>query len=179
MSRVGREPIPLPPGISVTIDARTIQVKGKLGALSRVVPDGIEIAQEGSLLKVTRRDDSKPQRALHGLTRALVANMVKGVTQGYQKDLELVGVGYRVEQRGKALQLSVGYSHKVLFFAPENIELKANSPSSLTVKGIDKELVGEVAAKIRAVRPPEPYKGKGLKYANETIRRKAGKTAGK
>ncbi len=179
MSRVGREPIKLPDGVQVTINNSDINVKGKLGELSRTLPEGIEASLEEKLLRVGRRDDSASQRSLHGLSRALLANMVAGVSQGYSKDLAIVGVGYRCEQKGKSLQLAVGFSHRVFVIPPDGITIKVNDQTKLTVSGIDKELVGQVAATIRSVRPPEPYKGKGIRYANEHVRRKAGKTAGK
>ncbi len=178
MSRVGREPLPIPDGVTATMDDRFITVKGKLGELNHTIPEGIDVMQENSVITVTREKDNHRQRALHGLTRALLANMVYGVSKGFKKDLEIVGVGYRCEQRGPALQLSVGYSHRVIFFPPEGIELKAISNTAFSVSGIDKQLVGDTAAKLRAVRPPEPYKGKGIKYVGEYIRRKAGKAAG-
>lgn len=179
MSRIGRNPIPVPKGVTVKIDDKLISVKGKLGELHQVLPDGITAVVESEILYVRRRDDSQTQRALHGLSRALLANMVKGVSTGFAKDLEIVGVGYRAEQRGKSLMLAMGFSHRVAFVPPDGITIKVNNPNALTVSGIDKQLIGEVAAKIRAVRPPEPYKGKGIKYAGEVIRRKAGKAAGK
>ncbi len=179
MSRIGRNPIPVPKGVTVTINETQISVKGKLGELHQAIPDGISVAKEGDTLYVRRRDDSQSQRALHGLSRALIANMVKGVNEGYTKDLEIVGVGYRAEQRGKSLILAMGFSHRIAFIPPDGITIKVNNPNTLSVSGIDKQLIGEVAAKIRAVRPPEPYKGKGIKYVGEVVRRKAGKTAGK
>ncbi|MBM3328644.1 MAG: 50S ribosomal protein L6 [Calditrichaeota bacterium] len=179
MSRIGRQPISLPAGVSLTIDGRAVTVKGKLGTLSRDLPEGIELTLKGSIASVQRSDESRSQRALHGLTRSLIANMVKGVSEGFKKDLEVVGVGYRAEQRGQALQLAVGFSHRVLLFPPPGIAISVGAGNTIAVSGIDKELVGEVAAKIRAVRPPEPYKGKGIKYAGEIIRKKAGKSAGK
>ncbi len=179
MSRIGRNPIPVPKGVSVTIKEDNVHVKGKLGELNQAIPEGITVALEGGEIVVRRRDDSKPQRALHGLSRALIANMVTGVTTGFNKDLEIVGVGYRAEQRGKSLMLAMGFSHRVAFIPPEGVIIKVTSANTFSVSGIDKQLIGEVAAKIRAVRPPEPYKGKGIKYVGETIRRKAGKAAGK
>lgn len=178
MSRIGREPISIPDGITATLSDRFITVKGKLGELNHTVPEGISISQNDSVITVDRENDNHKQRALHGLTRALVANMVHGVSQGFTKELEIVGVGYRCEQRGPALQLAVGFSHRVVFFPPDGIELKAISNTNFSVTGIDKQLVGDTAAKLRAVRPPEPYKGKGIKYVGEYIRRKAGKAAG-
>lgn len=181
MSRVGRNPIPIPDGVKVDYDAanRYVCIRGKLGDLERVIPEGISLKMENDTIVVHRTDDSRNQRALHGLTRALLANMVAGVKDGYAKNLEIVGVGYRVEQRGPALQFTIGFSHRVIFFPPDGITLKVNTPTNLSVSGIDKELVGEVAAKIRSIRPPEPYRGKGIKYVDEVVRRKAGKAAGK
>ncbi len=179
MSRVGREPIPLPSGVSVAIKGALVKVKGKLGELERRLSDGISAALEDGRLHIRRSNDSRQQRSLHGLSRSLVANMVQGVDQGFTKDLEIVGVGYRCEMKGKAIQLSVGFSHRVLFIPPDGIEIKVTPPNKFSVSGIDRQLVGDVAAKLRAIRPPEPYKGKGIKYVGEYVRRKAGKTAGK
>ena len=179
MSRVGREPIALPAGVSVTIKGSLVKVKGKLGELERKLPEGITAALEDGRLHVRRSGDSRRQRSLHGLSRSLVANMVQGVAQGFSRELEIVGVGYRCEQRDRAIQFSVGFSHRVLFIPPEGILIKVTPPNKFTVSGIDRQLVGEVAAKLRSVRPPEPYKGKGIMYVGEHIRRKAGKTAGK
>jgi len=176
MSRVGREPIPIPNGVKVTIDSKLVKINGKLGELQRELPTGITAAMEDKLLRVSRKDNSRNQRALHGLSRSLLANMVTGVASGFRKELEIVGVGYRCEQRGRALQLSVGFSHKVVFIPPEGIEIKVADATKFSVNGINKEIVGDIAAKIRAVRPPEPYKGKGIKYVGEYIRRKAGKS---
>lgn len=177
MSRVGRNPIPIAKEVKVSINGQHIDVKGKLGALNLDIHNGISAKIEAENIIVACENDSKPLRAKHGLVRALIANMVHGVSVGYKKNLELVGVGYKSEQRGEALQLAVGFSHKVIFFPPEGIEIKVNSATSFTVSGIDKQLVGETAASIRAIRPPEPYKGKGIKYIDEYIRRKAGKAA--
>lgn len=179
MSRVGRNPIPIPDGVTVSIEGNHLTVNGKLGELHRELPEGITAALEGGVLTLQRREESKQQRAFHGLSRALLANMVKGTSQGFKKDLELVGIGYRVEQKGKAIMLAVGYSHRIVFIPPENITIKVNGPTAISVSGIDNQLVGEVAAKIRQLRPPEPYKGKGIKYVGEYIRRKAGKTTAK
>jgi len=177
MSRVGRNPIPILKGVTVSIKEQHVDVKGKLGSLELDIHNGISAKIEDEIIIVSRENDSKSLRAKHGLVRALIANMIKGVSEGYLKTLELVGVGYKSEQRGKALQLSVGFSHKIIFIAPEGIELKVLSATSFTVSGIDKQLVGETAASIRKIRPPEPYKGKGIKYKDEYIRRKAGKAA--
>lgn len=179
MSRVGREPIPVPTGVTVTIDEKLVKVNGKLGELERTLPKGISVSIDNGIVSVHRSGDSREQRAFHGLSRALLANMIAGVNEGFLKNLEIVGVGYRCEQRGKAIQFAVGFSHRVIFIPPDGINIKVNTTTSFTVNGIDKELVGEVAAKIRAIRPPEPYKGKGIKYQNEYIRRKAGKAAGR
>lgn len=179
MSRIGREPIPVPQGVKINIDGQVVTVEGKLGALRRTFHPSVAVNLEDNLIKVNRFNDETESKSLHGLSRALLANMVKGVTEGFKKDLEVVGIGYRVEQRGPTLQLSVGFSHRIIFFPPEGITIKVTSQTAFTVSGIDNELVGETAAKIRALRPPEPYKGKGIKYTNETIRRKAGKLAGR
>ncbi len=179
MSRVGRAPINIPAGVTVDIQGEHIFAKGKLGELEHYMPSGITATLEGSTLSVTRRDDSRQQKALHGLSRTLVANMVKGVSEGYKKTLEIVGVGYRCEMKGKALQLQVGFSHRVLIVPPDGILLSVVNQTNFAVAGIDKQLVGEVAAKIRAVKPPEPFRGKGIKYIDEVVRRKAGKSAGK
>ncbi len=181
MSRIGRLPIPLPKGVTVEIDPRTnrVRVKGPKGELERTFSPDIQITLEDNQLKVTRPTDSRRHRALHGLTRALLANMVEGVSKGFVKRMQVQGVGYRVEMRGNALVLSVGYSHPVEFLPPPGITFSVDKGGrDFQVEGIDKELVGQVAAKIRAVRPPEPYKGKGVRYADEVVRLKAGK-AGK
>ena len=177
MSRVGRNPIPMVKGVTVSIKQQHVDVKGKLGSLEFDIHDGISAKIEGEQILVSRENDSKSLRAKHGLVRALIANMIKGVSDGYTKSLELVGVGYKSEQRGKALQLAVGFSHKIIFIAPDGIVIKVTSATSFTVSGIDKQLVGETAASIRKIRPPEPYKGKGIKYKDEYVRRKAGKAA--
>ena len=179
MSRVGRAPINIPAGVNVQIAGEQIVAKGKLGQLEHNLPGGITAVLSGSSLQVSRRDDSTDQRALHGLSRTLVANMVTGVSEGYKKTLEIVGVGYRCEMKGKALQLQIGFSHRVLIIPPEGITIAIVNATSFTVAGIDKQLVGEVSAKIRNVKPPEPFRGKGIKYSDEVVRRKAGKSAGK
>ena len=178
MSRIGRMPIPVPNGVDVTIDGRTVAVKGPRGSLSHTVvePITIERGDDGTLV-VTRPDDERESRSRHGLTRTLVANMVQGVTQGYEKSLEIQGVGYRATKRGNALELAVGYSHPVTKPAPTGIEFDVPSPTRIVVRGIDKELVGQTAAEIRAIRKPEPYKGKGIRYEGERVRRKGGKAA--
>jgi large subunit ribosomal protein L6 len=178
MSRIGRLPIQVPSGVDVTIDGRGITVKGPKGTLSHVVAAPIAVAQEDGVLTVTRPDDEGVNRALHGLSRTLIANMVAGVTQGYRKTLEIVGVGYRVQARGANLEFSLGYSHPVMVEPPDGIKFTVETPTRLTVEGIDKQQVGEVAANIRKLRKPDPYKGKGVRYQGEQIRRKVGK-AGK
>ncbi len=177
MSRVGRKPIPITDGVKVTRTAQEVSVKGPKGELSARVHDDIGFEIKDGQIYIMRKSESKEVRSLHGLWRALMQNMITGVTQGYQKKLELVGVGYKAEMKGNKLQLSVGYSHPILFSPPDSIKIETPTPTSITVSGIDKQLVGQVAAKIRSFRPPEPYKGKGIKYEGEHIRRKAGKAA--
>ncbi|MDX6225900.1 MAG: large subunit ribosomal protein [Frankiales bacterium] len=179
MSRIGRLPIPVPAGVEVAIDGSTVTVKGPKGQLSHTLaePITIERAEDGTL-QVARPNDENRSRALHGLSRTLVANMVQGVTEGYSKGLEIVGTGYRVAAKGSDLEFALGYSHSILFPAPDGISFAVESPTKFTVSGIDKQQVGEVAANIRKLRKPEPYKGKGVRYAGEVVRRKAGK-AGK
>ena len=179
MSRIGKLPIPVPAGVDVTIDGTLIKVKGPKGELSREFHQDMKINMEESSIIVTRPSDNKQHRSLHGLTRTLLANMVEGVTKGYQKNLEMVGVGYRAQKQGDKLVLSVGYSHPVEFEKTEGITFEVPAPTKISVIGIDKEKVGAMAANIRAVREPEPYKGKGIKYEGEKIRRKVGKTGGK
>ncbi len=179
MSRVGRAPITIPAGVKVAIEGEHIVAKGKLGELEHNLPVGITATLEGNTLNVARQDDSRTQKSLHGLSRTLVANMVTGVSEGYKKTLDIVGVGYRCEMKGKALQMQIGFSHRVLIVPPEGIALAVLTQTSFSVSGIDKQLVGEVAAKIRGVKPPEPFRGKGIKYSDEVVRRKAGKSAGK
>ena len=178
MSRIGKKPVPVPSGVTVSIDAQSVVVKGPKGELSRVLPEKVKIAQEGEQVVVTRQDDSRTARARHGLSRTLIANMVEGVSKGFEKRLEIKGVGYRASVKGKTLTMNLGYSHPVEFEPPAGIEFKVESNTNVIVSGIDKELVGTVAAKIRDARPPEPYKGKGVRYLGEMVRRKAGK-AGK
>jgi large subunit ribosomal protein L6 len=179
MSRIGRLPIPVPAGVDVTIDGRTVQVKGPKGALTHTVAAPIEIAKgEDGTLTVTRPNDERQNKALHGLSRTLVANMITGVTAGYRKKLEISGVGYRVQAKGSNLEFALGYSHPILVEAPEGISFSVESPTKFAVEGIDKQKVGEVAANIRKLRKPDPYKAKGVKYEGEVIRRKVGK-AGK
>ena len=178
MSRVGRSPITVPSSVTVTLSGATVNVKGPQGTLERSLPAGITIAQEGDTLVVSRPDDERRHRALHGLSRSLVANMVSGVTDGFTKELEIVGVGYRATARGSnAIELALGFSHPVVVDAPEGISFEVPAPTRIIVKGIDKENVGQVAADIRKLRKPEPYKGKGVRYANERVMRKAGKAA--
>ncbi len=178
MSRVGRNPIPLPAGVAVTLDDRSVVVKGPQGTLARSLPAAIMVSQDGDVLNVTRPNDERTNRALHGLTRTLVANMVTGVTEGFAKELEIVGVGYRANAQGPdALELSLGFSHPVRVNAPEGITFEVPTPTRIIVRGIDKEKVRQVAADIRKIRKPEPYKGKGVRYAGERVLRKAGKAA--
>jgi large subunit ribosomal protein L6 len=178
MSRIGRMPVPIPSGVDVTIDGREVTVTGPKGKLSLEVAEPIEVSQSDGAITVTRPNDEGNVRALHGLSRSLVANMVTGVTAGYSKTLEIVGVGYRVQARGSNLEFSLGFSHPITVSPPEGITLRVETPTRLVVEGIDKQQVGEVAANIRKLRKPDPYKGKGLRYSGEHIRRKVGK-AGK
>jgi large subunit ribosomal protein L6 len=178
MSRIGRSPIPVPSGVEVTVVDRKVTVKGPRGTLDRVLPGEISVRQEDSQLLVERPDDERQNRALHGLSRSLVNNMVVGVTNGFTKELEIVGVGYRATARGPGqLELALGFSHPVLVDAPAGITFEVPQPTRISVQGIDKELVGQVAANIRKIRKPEPYKGKGVRYAGERVIRKAGKAA--
>ena len=176
MSRIGKNPIPVPGGVDVTIADRIVTVKGPKGQLQRSIPGVITIRQEDDKLVVERPDDERANRAQHGLTRTLVANMVTGVTEGFTKELEIVGVGYRAQAQGAGLELALGFSHPVRIAAPDGIEFEVPVPTRIIVRGIDKEQVGQVAADIRKIRKPEPYKGKGVRYAGEYIQRKAGKT---
>lgn len=178
MSRIGRKPISIPDGVTVSVDNTLITVKGPKGTLSRNVHQDMKVTVEGNVIHVERPSDNKLHRSLHGTTRSVINNMVNGVTNGYSKELELVGVGYRANKTGNKVVLSIGYSHPVEIVPAEGIELEVPSQTKIVVKGINKELVGETAAKIRAVREPEPYKGKGIKYEGERIIRKEGK-AGK
>ncbi len=179
MSRIGKQPIVMPKGVSLTIENDVATVKGPKGILTQAISPDIIVEQEEGQVLVKRNSDAKQYRALHGLTRALLANMVNGVTNGFEKKLELVGVGYRAQMQGKKLVISIGFSHPVEIDPPEGIEFEVPAVTKITVKGIDKQLVGNTAAHIRAIRKPEPYKGKGIKYENETIRRKVGKAGGK
>jgi large subunit ribosomal protein L6 len=179
MSRIGNAPVAVPSGVEVTVSGGTITVKGPKGTLSREIPGDIEVAQDDGALTFVRPDDERKNRALHGLVRSLVNNMVVGVTDGFKKELEIVGVGYRAEAQGpNALRLNLGFSHPVNVKAPDGITFEVPQPTQVIVNGIDKEVVGQVAADIRSIRKPEPYKGKGVRYAGERILRKAGK-AGK
>ena len=178
MSRIGRLPIAVPSGVDVTIDGRTLTVKGPKGTLTRELHPDIAVSREDDRLVVTRPTEQKTHKQLHGLTRTLVNNMVVGVTDGYRKSLEITGVGYRAAKVGEKLQLNLGYSHPIEIAPPQGISFEVENPTRLAVVGIDKELVGQVAAQVRSTRKPEPYKGKGVRYAGEYIRRKAGK-AGK
>jgi large subunit ribosomal protein L6 len=177
MSRIGRTPIAIPDGVSVTITGQRVDVKGPRGELHHTVVEPIRVAQEDGTIVVTRPTDRGPHRSLHGLSRTLVANMVRGVSEGFEKRLEIVGVGYRAQLRGNALEIAVGYSHPVTVAPPDGITFEVPAPTQIVVRGIDKQAVGQVAAEIRAVRRPEPYKGKGIRYAGEAVRRKVGKRA--
>jgi large subunit ribosomal protein L6 len=177
MSRIGRQPITVPAGVDVTINDATVAVKGPKGALSRTVAEPIIVRQEDGALHVERPNDERNSRALHGLTRTLVQNMVTGVTEGFSKELEIVGVGYRATLQGQSLQLALGYSHGINVPAPPGITFEVPVPTRIIVRGVDKEQVGQVAANIRKLRKPEPYKGKGVRYLGERVQRKAGKAA--
>jgi large subunit ribosomal protein L6 len=177
MSRIGKQPIPIPDGVEVSIEADRVGVKGPKGELFERIPRDIEVVQEDGQLLVKRPTDRGEHRALHGLTRSLVANMVIGVTDGYAKTLEIQGVGYRAQKKGSDLELALGFSHPVPIMAPEGIEFEVPQPTRIVVRGISKQLVGEVAANIRKRRPPEPYKGKGIRYEGEYVARKVGKRA--
>jgi large subunit ribosomal protein L6 len=179
MSRVGKKPIEIPAGIKVSVNGKTVNVEGPKGKLSHTIHEILDVTKEGSTLQITRPDDQKFTRAIHGTTRALVANLFQGVSEGYKKTLEIVGVGYRVEQKGKDLNLVLGYSHPVVYKAPEGVSLKADGLLKIVIEGIDKQKVGQAAAEIRKYRRPEPYKGKGIRYEGESVRRKQGKKTGK
>ena len=178
MSRIGKMPVTVPSGVDVTIAGTAVTVKGPKGQLSREFSDRVAIERDNGQLIVTRTDDERQSRALHGLTRSLLQNMVTGVTDGFARALEIVGVGYRAALKGNDLEILVGYSHPVLYKAPDGITFELPVPTRITVRGIDKEMVGQVAAEIRRIRKPEPYKGKGIRYEGEVVRRKAGKAAG-
>ncbi len=179
MSRIGKQPIPIPAGVTVTVDGATVRVKGPKGELQRTFRPEVSIRVDDGRIVVERQSDAKTHRAFHGLTRALLANMVHGTVEGFRKTLELVGVGYRAEKKGNVLVLNVGYSHPVEYPEPEGITITTPSPTVIVIEGMDKERVGQTAAEIRAVRPPEPYKGKGIRYQGEQVRRKAGKAGSK
>ena len=178
MSRIGRMPITVPSGVKVNVADGSVRVEGPKGKLARVLPPEVTLAVEGTTVNVARADESRRARGVHGLTRKLVANMVEGVSKGFTRVLEINGVGYRAEARGTALHLTLGYSHPINFQLPAGITAKVEKQVVITLEGADRELLGQVAAAVRELRPPEPYKGKGVKYAEETIRRKAGKAAG-
>ena len=177
MSRIGREPINVPAGVDITIKGSHVAVKGPKGQLERDVSPVITVTHDDGIITVTRPSDAATHRALHGLTRALVANMVTGITTGFEKRLDIVGVGYRAALKGAELEIQAGFSHPVVVVPPENIEFEVPAPTQIIVKGIDKQQVGQVAADIRAIRKPEPYKGKGIRYQGEVVRRKVGKRA--
>jgi large subunit ribosomal protein L6 len=177
MSRIGKQPIPVPSGVDVTIEPELVRVKGPKGELQQRISREMKVEQDDGTLVVTRPTDRGEHRALHGLTRSLIFNMVHGVTEGYEKRLQIQGVGYRAALRGRDIELSVGYSHPVQIPAPQGIEFEVPQPTQIIVRGIDKQIVGQTAAEIRKVRPPEPYKGKGIRYEGEFVRRKVGKRA--
>jgi large subunit ribosomal protein L6 len=179
VSRIGKKPIAIPAGVTVTVNGQLVKVKGPQGELQFTVHPNITVKFENNVIEVQRPDDLKENRALHGLTRAIIQNMIKGVSEGYKKVLDIVGVGYKAELKGNNLLVTIGYSHPIYFIPPAGIKLETPTPTQIIVSGIDKQLVGQVASKIRSFRKPEPYKGKGIKYSDEQILRKAGKTAGK
>jgi large subunit ribosomal protein L6 len=178
MSRIGKKPVPVPAGVDISITGQTVAVKGPRGSLERTFTDRVDLTIEDGTVLVARKDDARESRALHGLSRALLANMVIGVAEGFRRELSIVGVGYRAALKGSGIELQLGFSHPVQVTAPEGISFEVPEPTRVIVSGIDKEQVGQVAADIRKLRPPEPYKGKGVRYLNEQVRRKAGK-AGK
>jgi large subunit ribosomal protein L6 len=177
MSRIGKQPIAVPSGVEVTIEGSRVAVKGPRGSLDQTLPSDMRILLDDGVIRVERPSDGRTHRSLHGLTRTLVANMVEGVTNGYEKRLEIVGVGYRAVLKGSDLEMALGFSHAVEFPAPSGIEFEVPAPNRIVVRGIDKQLVGEIAANIRKIRKPEPYKGKGVRYEGEYVRKKAGKAA--
>jgi large subunit ribosomal protein L6 len=179
MSRIGKKPVTIPKGVTVTLDGSKITVKGPKGELHRTLNTAMKVSMKDNEVLVERPSDENEHKALHGLTRTLVANMVEGVTAGFSKQLEIIGVGYKAEQRPYGLQLSLGFSHVIEYRAPAGIKLTAPQPTQVNIEGANKEMVGQVAAEIRSYRPPEPYKGKGIKYVGEQVRRKAGKAGGK
>ena len=178
MSRIGKKPIPVPAGVKVAVEDGTVKVEGPKGKLAQSIPAGLSVTMDGNVLTVGRSSDHRTVRALHGLIRSLLANMVHGVKDGFERKLEIVGIGYRCQLQGKNLQLALGYSHPIIFPLPEGVQAEVERQVSITLKGADKALIGQTAAKLRALRKPDPYKGKGLKYADEYIRRKVGKKAG-
>ncbi len=178
MSRIGRQPITIPAGVEVTVDGSTVTVKGANGTLTKTFSKNMSIAKDGEVITVTRPNDNKENRSLHGLTRTLIANMIEGVSKGYSKELEINGIGYRAEKKGTDLVMKIGYSHDVIMPEKDGITIEVPAPNKIIVKGADKQKVGQFAAEVREKRPPEPYKGKGIKYSYEHIRRKEGK-AGK
>ena len=179
MSRIGRKPINIPAGVTVKMNDGVITVKGAKGTLTQKIHPNMTVSIGADVVHVTRPDDEKENRALHGLTRTLIANMILGVTEGFKKELDVNGVGYRVQKQGKNLVMNLGYSHQVIVEEIDGIEIEVPAPDKITIKGIDKQVVGQFAANVRAKRPPEPYKGKGIRYANEVVRLKEGKTGGK
>ncbi|HEY2165279.1 MAG TPA: 50S ribosomal protein L6 [Gemmatimonadaceae bacterium] len=179
MSRIGKLPVSIPTGVTVAVDGNTVKVKGPRGELAHRLPAGISVEQTDAALNVKRASDETNHKALHGLTRSLINNMMDGVTKGYRKQLEITGVGYKAEQRPYGLQLALGFSHQIQYKAPAGIKLTAPQPTQIVIDGADKALVGQVAAELRGLRPPEPYKGKGIRYSDEVVRRKAGKTGAK
>jgi large subunit ribosomal protein L6 len=179
MSRIGKNPVAIPNGVTVTVDGNTVKVKGPKGELVRKMNPAMTVAVDNGNVSVARPSDEANHKALHGLSRTLIANMIEGVTKGFQKQLDIVGVGYKAETRPYGLQLALGFSHPVEYRAPQGIKLTAPQPTQIVIEGANKEIVGQVAAELRSLRPPEPYKGKGIKYAGEQVRRKAGKAGGK
>lgn len=178
MSRIGRKPIPIPPGVSVKVDGTVVRADGPKGNLAQPLPPGVTASLENNQLVIARESDARQVRALHGLGRALVANMVTGVKDGFEKKLEIVGIGYRAQLQGRAIQLALGFSHPVIFPLPDGITAEIDRQTAITLRGADKALLGQTAAKLRTLRKPDPYKGKGIRYAGEVVRRKVGKKAG-
>jgi len=178
MSRIGKQPIAVPSGVTITVEPGAVKIKGPKGTLSAALSPLVELKVEGSTLTVARREDSRDARSIHGLTRKLLSNMVTGVSEGFRRVLEINGVGYRAEAKGNILQLALGYSHPIMFPLPQGVQAKVDKQTVVTLEGADRQVLGETASEIRKLRPPEPYKGKGIKYAEEKIRRKAGKAVG-
>ncbi len=178
MSRIGRKPVPIPQGVKVQVADGTVRAEGPKGKLSQPIPTPLSAKVEGNMLLIVRPDDERHVRALHGLTRALMANMVSGVKDGFERKLEIVGIGYRAQMQGKAIQLALGYSHPVIFPLPDGVTAEIDKQTAITLRGADKALLGQTAAKLRALRKPDPYKGKGIRYLGEYVRRKVGKKAG-